>query len=168
MSSEINSSLWQKLWEFDPNILVVMDPSMLIRVVNPSFCSTFHFDKDEILGKHASIFMDDVSDFQRVLKNQVTLHKEKYFTRYDVTMRMIMFPLVEENLAACIMVDITPDVVQHEEMRRLKQDLIINVNNVIDKQMQIAQEIASLLGETTADAKVSLVKIRNALNEEIK
>jgi hypothetical protein len=168
MNAEVNSSIWQKLWEFDPNILVVMDPSMLIRVVNPAFCSTFHFDKNDIIGKHASIFMDDISDFQSVLKDQFTLHKEKYFPRYDVTIRMILFPLVEENYVACIMVDITPDVVQQEEMRRLKQDLIINVNNVIDKQMQIAQEIASLLGETTAEAKVSLVKIRNALNEEIK
>jgi uncharacterized Fe-S cluster-containing protein len=50
----------------------------------------------------------------------------------------------------------------------MKEALLLNVNKVIDKQMHIAQQIAGLLGETTAEAKVSLIKIRNALNEEIK
>ena len=32
---------------------------------------------------------------------------------------------------------------------------------VIDKQMTVAQEIASLLGETTAETKVTLVNLKN-------
>jgi uncharacterized Fe-S cluster-containing protein len=83
-------------------------------------------------------------------------------------MRMIIFPMIKEGLVACIMVDLTSEHDQREEMRRMKEELLLNVNKVIDKQMHIAQKIAGLLGETTADAKVSLIKIRNALNEEIK
>ena len=34
---------------------------------------------------------------------------------------------------------------------------------VIDKQMMIAQEIAGLLGETTAETKVTLTKLRDSM-----
>ena len=38
---------------------------------------------------------------------------------------------------------------------------------VIEKQMMVAQEIAGLLGETTAETKVTLTKLRDSiLNEE--
>ena len=37
----------------------------------------------------------------------------------------------------------------------------------IEKQMMVAQEIAGLLGETTAETKVTLTKLRESiLNEE--
>ena len=34
---------------------------------------------------------------------------------------------------------------------------------VIDKQMMVAQEIAGLLGETTAETKVTLTKLRDSI-----
>ena len=37
---------------------------------------------------------------------------------------------------------------------------------VIDKQMTAAQEIAGLLGETTAETKVTMMKLRDSLLEE--
>jgi hypothetical protein len=37
---------------------------------------------------------------------------------------------------------------------------------IIDKQMRVAQEIASLLGETTAETKVAIMKLRDVLREE--
>ena len=83
-------------------------------------------------------------------------------------MKLVIFPMKDEGIVACILVDLTSEHHQRLEMRRMKEELLLNVNKVIDKQMHIAQEIASLLGETTAEAKISLIKIRNALNEEIK
>jgi transcriptional regulator of aromatic amino acid metabolism len=164
-----DKTLWEKLWEFDPNSLVVMDQtSMVIQVVNPSFCQIVKTDRAEIVGKHASAFFDDLSDFQKAWQENVNIRKEKKFARYGTYMRMIIFPMIKEGLVACIMVDLTSEHDQREEMRRMKEELLLNVNKVIDKQMHIAQKIAGLLGETTADAKVSLIKIRNALNEEIK
>ena len=39
-------------------------------------------------------------------------------------------------------------------------------NEVIEKQMRVVQEIASLLGETTAETKIALTKLKDALKEE--
>ena len=37
---------------------------------------------------------------------------------------------------------------------------------VIDKQMMVAQEIAGLLGETTAETKMTLTKLRDSMLSE--
>ena len=37
---------------------------------------------------------------------------------------------------------------------------------VINKQMMVAQEIASLLGETTTQTKVTLTKLKKLIEEE--
>lgn len=39
-------------------------------------------------------------------------------------------------------------------------------DKVIDKQMRVVQEIASLLGETTAETKVALTKLKNTIMAE--
>ena len=39
-------------------------------------------------------------------------------------------------------------------------------DKVIEKQMRVVQEIASLLGETTAETKIALLKLKETLNDE--
>jgi len=41
----------------------------------------------------------------------------------------------------------------------MRKETIKKVNEVVDNQMKVVQEIAGLLGETTAETKVSLLKI---------
>lgn len=164
-----NETLWEKLWKFDPNSLFVIDQaSMIVEAVNPSFCEIVKTNEDQIIGKHASAFFDDLTDFQKAWKENTTIRVEKKLPRYERYMRLVIFPMKDEGMVACILVDLTSEHHQRLEIRRMKEELLLNVNKVIDKQMHIAQKIAGLLGETTAEAKVSLIKIRNALNEEIK
>ena len=39
-------------------------------------------------------------------------------------------------------------------------------NKVVDKQMRIVQEIASLLGETAAETKIALSKLKESIQDE--
>jgi uncharacterized Fe-S cluster-containing protein len=52
-------------------------------------------------------------------------------------------------------------------MLKLKLETIEKVNRVVDNQMKVAQEIAGLLGETTAETKVSLLKLVQMIEQEI-
>ena len=45
-------------------------------------------------------------------------------------------------------------------------DSINMAQEVINKQMMVAQEIASLLGETTAETKVTLTKLKKLILEK--
>ena len=67
-----------------------------------------------------------------------------------------------------IMKDITEKVSFDEQLNKVKLETMAITDEVIKKQMRVAQEIASLLGETTAETKVALVNLKKTLqnNEE--
>ncbi len=49
--------------------------------------------------------------------------------------------------------------------QELRQQTLEVTDRIIQKQMRTVQEIASLLGETTAETKVALTKLRGAVAE---
>ena len=66
----------------------------------------------------------------------------------------------------CIMRDVTD-----EENERVRKDAISRqtieiADKVVEKQMRIVQEIASLLGETTAETKIALSKLKESITNE--
>jgi hypothetical protein len=79
----------------------------------------------------------------------------------------VIFAVEGQNLVACINVDRSLNYNQRAERNRLKQETIEKVQQVVDNQMKVAQEIASLLGETTADTKASLLKLIRAIEVEM-
>ena len=72
----------------------------------------------------------------------------------------------EHGLAFAIFKDKTEVTLSEEKMRALRNEMVTVTDSVINKQMMAVQEIASLLGESTAEAKAALVKFKNSLKEE--
>ena len=58
-----------------------------------------------------------------------------------------------------MLVDISRIEQQSEEIKRIKKELLEKSQEVIDNQMRVAQEIAGLLGETTAETKTTLLQL---------
>lgn len=162
-------SLWELLWEYDPNGLIVVDKEMNITIVNPAFCKMFNVDSEEIIGQPVSyILKSDVRDFQKVWeKNEVIRVEESEYKEHNLYVRKVIFPIPDESIVACIMVDTTHDKLRQKEIIKLKTETISKVNEVVDNQMKVAQQIAGLLGETTAETKVSLLKIVKMLEQEV-
>ena len=64
------------------------------------------------------------------------------------------------------MTDFSHQLAQKRELTKLRQETIKQVHEVVHHQMKVVQEIAGLLGETTAGTKVSLLKIVQMLQPE--
>jgi transcriptional regulator of aromatic amino acid metabolism len=160
-------TLWELLWNYDPNGLLVVDADWTIQIVNPAFCSLFKIDEDGIVGQPVSTLIDDLTDLKRAREENIVIRKEMHYPKYDLYVRKVIFPMLKENIVACILVDLTSEYKRREEIAKIKQEMLENVDQVIDRQIKVVQEITGKLGETTADTKVSLIKIRNLLNEEI-
>ena len=62
-------------------------------------------------------------------------------------------------------IDVTDRVSYDKQLDAVKDETIATTDAVIKKQMRVAQEIASLLGETTAETKVALLKLKKMLRE---
>jgi len=167
MENNKKKSLWELLWDYDPNGLLVVDSNLIVKIVNPAICKMFNTNAESIIGKNVAEFVDDYKDFKEVLETDtVILAKEKEYNKYNLFVKKVMFPIKDENIVACIMVDITHEKKQKDEMIKIKEETLIKVNQVVDKQMKVAQEIAGLLGETTAETKISLLKLIDMLKQE--
>ena len=65
-----------------------------------------------------------------------------------------------------IFIDVSNQVNYDNEINKVKMETLKTTDEVIKKQMRVAQEIASLLGETTAETKVALLKLKKTLSDE--
>ena len=55
---------------------------------------------------------------------------------------------------------------QKEKKESISRQTIETADKVVDKQMRIVQEIASLLGETAAETKIALTKLKESIKDE--
>ena len=66
----------------------------------------------------------------------------------------------------CVKGDVTAEETEKEKKAELSRQTIEITDKVVEKQMRIVQEIASLLGETTAETKIALTKLKESLKDE--
>jgi uncharacterized Fe-S cluster-containing protein len=72
----------------------------------------------------------------------------------------------ESHLLVGIMRDITDVEADRERKARINQKTVEVADSVVEKQMRIVQEIASLLGETAAETKIALTKLKESIDDE--
>jgi len=159
--------LWKLLWDYDPNGLIVLDVDMNVCLVNPAFCKMLRVDYNEVIGRKGVDILGDVDDFIKVWRTRlVNRGIEREYPQIPLYVRQVIFPIPKEKLVAAIFVDLTKEWQQEKELAELKREAITEVTQVVNKQMSVAQEIAGLLGETTAEIKVSLLRLLDMLEKE--
>lgn len=159
-----SAALWKLLWDFDPNGLLVLDDALRVIQVNRAMCQMLKSERKDLLGRNASDLLGDVSDFQRAYAEQrEVIGQEASYPRYELYVRKVIFPVPREKVVAGIFVDLTREWKQRNELEVLRSRTAQEVRTVVDNQMRVAQEIAGLLGETTAQTKVSLLRLLDLL-----
>ena len=148
-----------------PNGVLLVDKATRIRFVNPAFLSMFHCPDDKLLGRLAKEFVH--SDcFERAIAAGGSLTVKESIPEHTVSFRAGIFPIEGEDLYCGIFIDISDEEKARKEMLELRAQTLQRAQEVISRQMQTAQEIARLLGETTAETKVLLMKLMSLYQEE--
>ena len=62
--------------------------------------------------------------------------------------------------------DVTDEENERSKKEKISRQTVEIADNVVDKQMRIVQEIASLLGETAAETKIALAKLKESIADE--
>ena len=62
----------------------------------------------------------------------------------------------EYRILICFMRDVTEEEDQRAQKESISRQTVEITDKVVEKQMRIVQEIASLLGETAAETKIAL------------
>jgi PAS domain S-box-containing protein len=148
-----------------PNGVLLVDREARIRFVNPAFRRMFHCPDEELVGKPTAEFIH--SDcFGRAIAAGGHLMVKETIAEHDMSFRVGLFPIEGEGLYCGIFIDITDEEKARRQLSDLRAETLERAQEVISRQMQTAQEIAALLGESTAETKVLLVKLMSLFKEE--
>lgn len=153
------------IFDSTPNLIGTIDDDLNIIQFNPAAESFFEVQRGESKGLPIGMFLDE-DKFENVKKNNKNLIKEKITLDNKYTLIQNIIRLEENNVLIWIADDITKDENIEKKLQKMKVDSINMAQEVINKQMMVAQEIASLLGETTAETKVTLTKLKKLILEK--
>lgn len=146
-----------------PNITLIADKDLNIIEFNAAAEKAFGISRREALQKSLYEIIDS-SDFQYVFDSRQSLSDKKVaYKEYGITTMQTIVYIAKENIAMGIFKDITHEELELENKYKLRNETMEMAQKVIDKQMVAAQRIASLLGETTAETKVTLTKLKDMI-----
>lgn len=159
-------SLSNLVMETSPNIVLIVDKDM--KVLEYSAVGEKYFGKtrQEALNMYLYEFIDP-SDFQWVYDSHQNIHGKKVtYSEYNFSMLQNIVYIEKEDVVLATFIDITKEEELAKQEYEKKLETIDLAQRVIHKQMMVAQEIAGLLGETTAETKTTLTKLCRSLLDE--
>jgi uncharacterized Fe-S cluster-containing protein len=164
--TDINQALSNVTLSLTPNYIVAVDSDMSIKEFNVAAQKLFKTSRINALNQPLSKFID-TTDFEQAFANKSSIYDKKVsYPEYDIITEQTIIYSEEYHIVVGIFTDITEEEKRKEALYQRKLDSIEMTQKVIDKQMVVAQQIASLLGETTAETKVTLSKLKSLIETE--
>ena len=150
-----------------PNGIIVLNEDLEVQQINSAACHIMNIrHASDVLGDQVirildpKVFLDVMSSGRSIRDEKIYLAEYKRYVEqsviYDRSYHIVM----------CIMRDVTEEERERKKKEEISQSTIEVTDRVIEKQMRVVQEIASLLGETTAETKIALTNLKDSLNDE--
>ena len=150
-----------------PNGLIVLNEQLEVQQINDAARKMMNIrSANDIVGDQVVRILDPLI-FMNVLKDKRSIRNERvYLAEYRRYVEQSVIYDQESRLLICIMRDITDEQDEREKKEKISRQTIEVADKVVDKQMRIVQEIASLLGETAAETKIALAKLKESISNE--
>ena len=150
-----------------PNGLIVVNNLLEVQQINSAALKIMNLrSASDVLGSQIVQVLDPMP-FLNVQKNRQGIYNERtYLAEYGRYVEMTVIPDNESNMLICIMTDVTEEETARQRKEDISRQTVEVADKVVDKQMRIVQEIASLLGETAAETKIALSKLKESITDE--
>ncbi|MBQ1533761.1 MAG: PAS domain S-box protein, partial [Erysipelotrichaceae bacterium] len=163
---EKSQSLANNIVNNTPNGLIVLDEELNIGLINNTMCRLVGISSPDLLiGQHVASILDP-SDFLDALEGKQIFAKNEYLKEYERNVVKTISYDRKFKVLVCVFRDVTSE----EENRRYHQELVKNTisitDSLLEKNMRSVHEIASLLGETTAETKIALEKLKSLVKSD--
>ncbi|MBR5155601.1 MAG: 4Fe-4S binding protein [Clostridia bacterium] len=150
-----------------PNGLIVLNEEFEVQQINEAAKKIMNIRSSaDVLGDMVVRIMDP-SDFVEVKNTGRDIrNKRVYLAEYKRYVEQSVIYDKDSHLLIGIMRDVTDEENEREKKENISRQTIEVADKVVDKQMRIVQEIASLLGETAAETKIALSKLKESIQDE--
>ncbi|MCR5283164.1 MAG: histidine kinase [Lachnospiraceae bacterium] len=150
-----------------PNGLIVLNEKLEVQQVNEAARRILNLrSAEDILGDQVVRILEP-KDFANVLETGRALHdKREYLAEYGRYVEKTVVYDRDYKTLLGILRDVTEEELQRKKKEDISRQTVEIADKVVDKQMRIVQEIASLLGETAAETKIALTKLKESISDE--
>ena len=149
------------------NGLFVLNENLEVQQINAAARKIMNLrSASDILGEPVVRIMDPAV-FLQVLSTKRNVRDQRiYLAEYKKYVEETVVYDATYHLLICIMRDVTDEETEREKKENISRQTIEIADKVVDKQMRVVQEIASLLGETAAETKIALTKLKESIDNE--
>ena len=159
-------SFSDKIINNTPNAIFVLDESLIVQQINNSACKLFDLNNNvDILHEPISRLIDPSDYLNVVMTGENIYNNSHYISEFHKYVEETIVYDKQYHIIISVMRDITSSKQVQQENKEIRQQAIEIADKVIDKQMRVVQEIASLLGETTAETKIALTRLKDTLQK---
>ncbi len=150
-----------------PNGILVLNDRLEVQQINAAALKLLNLrTADAVLGDQVVRILDPVP-FMKVLNSGRGLYNQReYLAEYGLFVEQTIVPAEDGRMLLCLLRDVTREEEAHQKKEELSRETADVADKVIDKQMRIVQEIASLLGETAAETKIALSRLKESIADE--
>ena len=153
--------------EHTPNAIIVLNEDFAVQQLNSAACALINIhDARDIVGEPVVRILD-IKPFASALENRRNAYERQlYLADYGKYVEQMVIYDTDYHILICIMRDVTDEVCQKQSKEELSRTTVEIADRMIEKQMRTVQEIASLLGETTAETHIALTRLKETLQND--
>ena len=150
-----------------PNGLIVLNENLEVQQINNAARKIMNIRAaSDVLGEPVVRILDPTIFVQVRSSGRTVRDQRTYLAEYKKYVEQTVFYDPDSRVLIGIMRDITEEEADREKKARINKQTIEVADTVVEKQMRIVQEIASLLGETAAETKIALTKLKESIDDE--
>lgn len=150
-----------------PNGVIVLNEALEVQQINNKALEMMNLRRaTDVLGEPVVRILDP-ADFIAVRQTGRNIkEKRAYWAEYRKYIEETITYDRNYKMLICILRDVTQEELERAKKETMNRQTIETADKVVEKQLRVVQEIASLLGETAAETKIALTKLKESISDE--
>ncbi|MBF0331561.1 MAG: 4Fe-4S binding protein [Candidatus Omnitrophica bacterium] len=156
-----------RIMEASPNGIVVVDRHLNILAYNAAFGVIFKIGPS-LVGEHISRVADPEA-FERLLSGQQEVFDApRAYPEHELVLREIVYAMRAEGQFVGMFINITPLQADARTLQKVKDETMLQAQELHAHQMEMAKNFANFLGEYTAKGEQLVNKLLDAVKDQDK
>lgn len=154
------------IFDNTPNGLLVLNERLEIQQINQAACRIMNIRRpSDVLGSQIVTLLDP-KPFLDALESRKSVFQCAYLAEYDRYVEEQVLYDQSYRMLFCMLEDVSDEAAEREKKAEMRRQTTEVADKVVEKQMRIVQDIASLLGETAAETKIALTNLKESMKDE--
>jgi len=146
-----------------PNAILSVDMDLRVQQINQAACEIFRLTPEDVLKQPVSRILDEFNFVDMIIQGKEKMERTAFLPEYNAYLYQIFLYDKESSMIVCIMKNISKDRQKKNLSMNKKIQAAAMADEIVDKQLRIVHEIASLLGETAAETQIAIHDLKETI-----